>query len=291
LRWHEYGGGLPGSVLWAWYGRRFVPESSTVLAAEGRALLSNALLAISALPAGATAAKAIKACQSATGHSARAAQEIVETLAFAGILEAPPHVGMLSRFVSSRERDARPNMRVEFDAPLGFWRGHHGVNWAHAQQLFGVAKANAPVSPRTHPSPKVSPSGGRGRGLTARHRSPVPRRPAASGDVWAVTVRQDAWVALFVWDVATTRGQTYALVEYLDWFGTEPTWSSPPVQIRSDAHRARRPMWLHGLHRLTGALLLAETQPPPHEAMPTARWHGGAKDAAQLAVWCFPELG
>lgn len=53
---------------------------------------------------------------------------LLEALALAGILDTPDHPGMATRFTTYQERDLRPSVRVEVQAPLAWWNSSIGIN-------------------------------------------------------------------------------------------------------------------------------------------------------------------
>ncbi len=296
LDWHRQGSGIPGSVEWAVLALEQWPRRPAPPSKLARGRLASILLALDGLAPGARAGAGVDAVRSLGffGKSRRdpAARSVVETLAFAGVLEAPPHVGLATRFVSFLERDARPTVRTEYDAPLGFWRGSNGVNWAHAKTLFGLTAASAvQAAELARPAPTPAPMPKR----AARVERPrtLPRRPAVAGDVWGVRLREDSWVLVYVWRIERAGARPWALVEYLDWFGEslpEPSFvTSFGVRARSDG---RWQMRAHSLEKTTGTVLLAERVPPPktREPLPDRTPGGSAKELVQLADWCFPEL-
>lgn len=281
--WHEAGSGIPGDLEWAVCAIE-PPEWSGAPAEVGRAILQHALLAIDALPATAAAGKAVEAV-ARLGFSRPAARSLVETLAFGGVLEAPPHRGLATGFVSFLDRDRRPSTRVEWDAPLGFWRGSNGVTWSNAKRLFGLdRRSRAPALP---PIPT----------LTARRPRPAarakarPRRPARPGDVWAVRVRDDAWPFVYVWQTKLLGGRLAARVEFVG-LSEQPPTEAPPTLTPRGRRDGRWQQWAFSLEKTTGALLVAEgaAAPETSEPAPDRLPVGGAKDLAHLADWCFPEL-
>lgn len=298
MQWHRWGSGIPGDLPWTALALEQWPRGPAKPSPAARRHLAAILLALDGLPPAARAGAAFSAVRTlglfAEDRHGAASRSVVETLAFAGILEAPPHVGMATRFVSHRERDARPTVRTEVDAPLGFWRGANGVSWSNAKTLFGVTKAAATRdAKRASPAAARRPPPRRSRPAAAKPVRGLPRRPAAAGDVWAVRVREDAWVLAYVWRTQRSGGRVWALAEYLDWFGSAPPEASAlrGIGVRG-RHDGRWQTRAHGLEKTTGLLLVAEKVPAPktREPAPDRIPSGGAKDLIQLADWCFSEL-
>ncbi len=299
LSWHDAGTGIPGDLAWA---ARALTEWPRGAAARptpaARARLAQLLLAIERVPATGRPGAAVAAVHALGGFGGRRdhrARGVVETLAFAGVLEAPPHVGLATAFVSYVERDRRPTVRTEFDAPLGFWRGAHGVQWRNVERLFGIDRAAAAKLAATAPAPAPAARAPRARTKVAAPRAPrgLPRRPARAGDVWSVRLREDAWIAAYVWEVAPRGDRPYARVEYLDRFTATPPTAA---EVAGAGVRGRRDgrwqTWASGLHTTTGLALVAEgaAPPPVTSAAPDRVPAGGGKDLIHLADWCFPEL-
>ncbi len=296
LDWHRQGSGIPGALTWAALALEHLGAwAKRVPTAAARSRLFSILKALDELPATARAGKAIEAVHElgyfVEGKRHPWSSSIVEMLAFAGVLEAPPHIGLATGFVSYAERDARPTARTEVDAPLGFWTGKHGVNWKNAKALFGldkksiVPKATSAVvkvsAPKRNPAPAPSP------GKTLK------RRPAAAGDVWSVRVREDAYVLAYVWSVASDGTRDRALVEYLDWFGSELPGAEVVKKLATrPRYDGRWQMKAHGLEKTTGLALIAEKIGPPKAARPSPDRLpiGSGKELIYLASNCFPEL-
>ncbi|WFR60356.1 hypothetical protein P9222_17220 [Paenibacillus amylolyticus] len=63
-------------------------------------------------------------------------RDLLETLALIGILDTPEHPGMITEFTSYIQRDQRPNVRVEVQAPLAWWDSSIGINENNLNQIF-----------------------------------------------------------------------------------------------------------------------------------------------------------
>ncbi|MCP3100063.1 hypothetical protein LZ198_14395 [Myxococcus sp. K15C18031901] len=293
LSWKRNGSGIPGAMDWMLVALAQRKEwGAREPTARARALLSRALATLDGLPPEASPGVAFEAVRE-VGFSKGAARSLVETLAFVGVLEAPPHVGMATRFVSFAERERRPSVRVEVDAPLGFWRGRDGVQWKNAEALFGLQKGTPPppLEP-ARPAKKVARKkaepvpGKKGRAKT------LPRRPPAAGDVWSLRVREDAWVLVYVWSLAQTPRGPYAVCEFVGEVSAEcPTQVPAPLEIRP-RYDGRWQQRTSALEKTTGSALIAEkvapplTKAPPPDRVP----FGSGKDLSWLARACFDSL-
>jgi hypothetical protein len=298
LRWHTEGTGIPGSVEWSLLALEHLKsfrESSTI----GTNKLAAVLHTLDHQPAKARASHAIKAVhalklfrETSKGEISRG---VIETLAFIGVLESPPHVGMATRFVSYAQRDERPTMRTELDAPLGFWTGANGVHWNNVATLFGLTVETVQaLQSEGAASFKIQANKP---GKTMRKQTDTPsarslkRRPAEVGDVWGIRLRDDAWVMVYVWKTQTTK-RLLATVEYLDWFAEslphEVDTSTMGVRARRNGRWQTR---VHSLEKTTGTVLVAERAHVPMAKAPDeVATSGAAKDLQHLADWCFPEL-
>ncbi|MCE9668106.1 hypothetical protein LY474_09800 [Myxococcus stipitatus] len=293
LDWHRNGSGVPGTMDWMlvalaqraeWGARTPTPRA--------RALLARTLAVLDGLPPEASPSAAFEAVRG-LGFSQGAARSLVETLAFVGVLEAPPHVGMATRFVSFAEREQRPTVRVEVDAPLGFWRGRHGVQWKNAEVLFGLRKDTPPppLEP-AKPAKKVARKKAEPVATQKGRARTLPRRPPVAGDVWALRVREDAWVLVYAWSIQQTPRGPYALCEFVG----EPSVECPtqvPAGLKTrPRYDGRWQHWTSALEKTTGSALIAEKVAAPltHDPLPDRVSFGSGKDLAWLSCHCFASL-
>ncbi|MBJ6760075.1 hypothetical protein JGU66_04820 [Myxococcaceae bacterium JPH2] len=292
-QWQTGGSGIPGRIEWALVALGQLESWKTrVPTPLAKARLAHVVKVLDGLAPDTPPGGAFGAVQ-ALGLDKAAARSIVETLAFAGVLEAPPHEGMATRFVSFAERDQRPSVRVEVDAPLGFWRGRNGVQWTNAQTLFGLSR-DMPLPPLEQPAahtPAKKKAAPKKPGAAERKKT-LPRRPPAKGDVWALRIREDAWALLYVWTVKEQAQRPYARCEFIETLSLEcPTSVTPPLTTRP-RYDGRWQYWASGLEKVTGSALIAENVPEPtaKEPVPERLSHGGAKDLPWLASSCFDSL-
>jgi hypothetical protein len=119
-----------------------------------------------------------------------------------------------------------------------------------------------------------------------------PRGGVAFHDLWAIRVREDAWVHVYVWQVVRTAGRAYARVEFVGHVHARPptaTTSTFEVQPRYDG---RWQYWAHSIDKATGTSLLATGVTPPFATQedPKRVPRGGAKDLPGLARACYRAL-
>lgn len=289
LDWHSSGSGIPGDVRWAllaldqlprWHQREPSPQATARLHHVLQRLGSQAPTTRAR-----AAARSLEGDLLPSGHGL----SVVETLGFAGVLDAPPHVGMATRYLPFRAREPRPSLRVEQDAPTGFWTGANGVNWTNAHALFGLREdAPLPALP-----PLVTPTTAT-RPASPRAASVLRRRPAEAGDLWALPVREGTWVLVYVWKIEPGPRPS-ALAEFV-----RPLVSlAPPTRVPADLvtqprYDGRWQHWTSGLEKTTGSRLVGERVPPPavkDESGPPSRIpRGSGKDLLHLCRSCYPEL-
>ncbi|MFY1698968.1 hypothetical protein [Solwaraspora sp. WMMA2101] len=255
-------------------------------------VLHGILDVIRSLPATTRAGGTVQALRAAgllPGADKWTYRSLLEDLAFVGVLQTAYHPGTLTAFTTARERDRRPNARVEVDAPLSFWRAADGVTESLARRLFGHLPR-----PADRPPAPTSVSARRG----ARS-APLPvalRGEARAGDLYAVRCCEDAWVLAYCHRVDDRGGRRYGLVEYLDGvFAAQPT--AADVDATADRRLRGRgsdrwQMWTSRLDATTGVRRIARDIAAPVDDRPAPERvsTGGAKDLAHLASWCFPGM-
>ena len=244
-------------------------------------------------------AKAIAAAKILRG--AHTPTAVLEDLALVGVLAPPTHPGMAERFTSYRERDARPNQRVEVQAPLAWWDsnvGQHGVRAEYFDMLFGgldipTVSLDAP-RPVPLPAAKDSLDGG----LAARARALAPKQPkaaasvgdgpAAAGDVWAIRLEPGRWVTVYVHEVRE-RERAYAHAEFLAGvFSDLPDAADIPARVQP-RRSGRAATWVHSLDRTPWMRRIAQGRHAPagDGARPHDGGWGAAKELRHLSSWHY----
>lgn len=245
------------------------------------------------------AAKAITGARILRGRWA--ARDVLEALALVGVLAPPDRPGLSERFTTYRERDQRPTVRVEVQAPLAWWNtdvGDGGIRTDIAEELFG--DLGLPTvdleGPRPTPTPpeKQTLDGG----LAARVRALTPRQPRASasvgsgpvapGDVWAIRLEPGRWVTAYVHEVRE-RERPYAHAEYLlGVHEAQPGVADVTLRVapRLDG---RAPQWVHSLETTPWVRRIAQGVPPPDADEPRpsdGSWQSG-RHFKELSGWYF----
>jgi hypothetical protein len=108
---------------------------------------------------------------------------------------------MVSAFTTYRERDRRPNVRVEVQAPLAWWDSSYGLRRDVFDKVFGHLRLDKTDCSGERP-PAEPPLAETVTGALARRRPPrqavsktppeAGKGPAQAGDVYAVRVRDGA---------------------------------------------------------------------------------------------------
>lgn len=220
---------------------------------------------------------------------------LLESLALSGLLDTADYPGMATCFTTYVKRDERPSVRVEVQAPLAWWNSSVGINSAALQKIFPDMDCSCvDLTERPAPVPRAEQTI---TGSLARRRMPravtlkspdAGRGPAAAGDVYAVRIRDDAWVTVYCYRVADGR----ALVEYLDGVFREMPMKQ---QLRNTVRPRGNGRWqadVTALDKTTGVRRIARDMPCPAAVQPEpARIpFVNAKDLKRLAWWCFSEL-
>lgn len=220
---------------------------------------------------------------------------LLEILALIGILDNPDHPGMITMFTTYRERDLRPSVRGEVQGPLAWWNSSIGINETSLKKIFGEIDCS-PVSLTDRPAP-VPPLSQTIRGALDKHKVPRKRLPsspdagkgpAQSGDVYAIRVRDDAWITVYCHSV---EGK-YVIIEYLDGIFTEMPMKSQIISSFRPRSNGRWQAKVSGMDRTTGIKRIARNIPVPQTdlAEPDRISFATAASLGHLAWWCFPGL-
>lgn len=280
-----------------WFG-----EQRPVASEYDRWALGAIIAVLHTLPAGtrySTAANAIN--NAAILRGSRTAAKVLEDLALCGVLASPEHPGMYERFSSYRERDARPNVRVEVQAPLAWWDtsvGDHGVRIEVFEALFGNLDIPHVVldGPRPTPLPAAEETIDGGLASFVRKIAPaqpkvaasVGSEPVAAGDVWAIRLEPGRWVTVYVHEVRE-RGRRYGHAEFLAGvFDDMPTSDAVSSEVQPRVS-GRAPTWVHSLEKTPWMRRIAQGVDAPQSAVPrpdSGSWTS-AKDLRNLSDWHF----
>lgn len=220
---------------------------------------------------------------------------LLEALALMGILDTPDHPGMAARFTTYQERDLRPSVRVEVQAPLAWWNSSIGINEAALKTIFGEIDCS-PVSltdrPASIPPLSQTITGGLEKIKTPRKRLPASpdagKGPAQAGDVYAVRVRDDAWITVYCHRVE----EKYVIIEYLDGIFSEMPMKPQIISAFRPRDNGRWQAKTSGMDRTTGVKRIARNIPTPQTDLPEpGRISFATADSLKhLARWCFHEL-
>ncbi|WP_242113050.1 hypothetical protein [Luteimonas aquatica] len=256
-------------------------------------VLHTLLDLLRALPAGARYGQArtrIKASGLLAVNTPQRCQSLLESLAFLGVLANADFPGLLQRFTTAAERDRRPSPRIEAPAPLAWWTGGDGVDEALLARLFGhlARPAREPAAPaRAAPARRKAPA------AAGAKKGPAPLPgPVAAGDVYAVRVREDAWVAAYCHQTRTDhKGAVWGCMEYLDLCGPQPPDAAAAARAGYRDRRGgdRWQSWCRGLDKTAGVKRIATgiAAPAHRQPAPTRIPSGSAADLKHLASWHF----
>ncbi len=220
---------------------------------------------------------------------------LLEVLALTGILDTPEHPGMATQFTTYLERDLRPSVRVEVQAPLAWWDSSIGINETALRRIFsGTDCSPVSLADRPVPVPPLSRTvtGELAVQKTPRRRLPVSpdagKGPAQAKDVYAVRIREDAWVTIYCHKVE----DNYVIVEYLDGIFSEMPLKSQIISAFRPRSSGRWQAKASGLDRTSGVKRIARDIPAPRTDLtaPEKIPYATAASLKNLAWWCFPEL-
>ena len=232
--------------------------------------------------------------------SAWAYQSVLEELALVGVVATAGRPGMVERWTTYAERDQRPSVRVEVQAPLAWWDSDHGLREDVVERVFGHLGTSAVDLDGPRPRPVPERAATATVAIPALLRTPrtggalpphVGTGQAEAGDVYAIRLADDRWVTAYVHGEALTEPRRYVLVEYLA--GVHAAFPSPDavgtaVQPRRDGRSTFR---VHSLEKLPRARRIARDVPAPSaaEPLPSSSPTGGAETVRQMAGWFFPD--
>ncbi|MBW0254183.1 hypothetical protein [Cellulomonas sp. PS-H5] len=232
--------------------------------------------------------------------SAWAYQSVLEELALVGVVATAVRPGMVERWTTYAERDQRPSVRVEVQAPLAWWDSDHGLREDVVERVFGHLGTSSVDLDAPRPTPVPERAATATVAIPALLRAPrtgsalpphVGTGQAEAGDVYAIRLPDDRWVTAYVHGEALTEPRRYVLVEYLA--GVHAAFPSPDavgttVQPRRDGRSTFR---VHSLEKLPRARRIARDVPAPSaaEPLPASSPTGGAETVRQMAGWFFPD--
>lgn len=223
-------------------------------------------------------------------------RDLLETLALIGILDTPEHPGMITEFTSYIQRDQRPNVRVEVQAPLAWWDSSIGINENNLNKIFhdfDLSNISLADKPEESPPVKETILGALEKMRSVRGKVPKASPDAGTGevqagDVYAVRVREGVWVTVYCHEVRDKR----VIVEYLDGV-------FPDMPGKADLHGTFRPR-TNGRWQCSAIAIdstswvrrVARGVPLPTSPLqvPDGIPFHNAKDLKHMASWCFPDM-
>ena len=175
---------------------------------------------------------------------------LLEALALAGILDTPEHPGMATRFTTYQERDIRPSLRVEVQAPLAWWDTSAGINEAALRTIFGDRDYSS-VSLTHRPTPDL-PLSQTITGCLKGQKNPAKRLPSSpdagkgpiqAKDVYAIRIRENLWITVYCHRVEGIYGVMEYLTASFPKCPGNPKSSLPTVPAPAEDGRQRYPAW------------------------------------------------
>ena len=224
------------------------------------------------------AAKALKSAHLLPSSSIYAYTSLLESLAIIGILASPDYPGMFTAYTTYRQRDQRPNVHVEVQAPLAWWDSSFGRQQEVYELVFGhlnldrICLTGEPPTAKPPESETVT-------GALFRRRmpkQPVPKTPKEAGkgpvqpgDVYAVRVEEGRWVSVFCHEVKTLgNDRVYARCEFLaGMFQEMPTAEDICAQFQVGKN-GRWQSWISSLDHTSWVRRIAREIPVPSSEQP-----------------------
>lgn len=223
---------------------------------------------------------------------------LLETLALIGVLDTKDYPGMITQFTTYHKRDERPSVRVEVQAPLAWWDSSIGINEAALKKMF-IAIDCSSVSLPDRPAAVIpllqTVTGGLGKKRLPQRTFPkspdAGKGPVQAGDVYAVCVREDAWVTFYCHRIE----KEYVIVEFLEGIFSEMPMKSQinsTVQPRYNGQRWQGKVRVSEIDKTTGVRRVARNIPVPTSSLPEPDRIGYERTIylSHSAEWCFREL-
>lgn len=224
---------------------------------------------------------------------------LLETLALIGILDTPSHPGLAKEFTTYKQRDQRPNMRVEVQAPLAWWDSSIGINEEALNQLFSAFDCSSvSLKDRAEPIPDAKKTIIGMLDKAKSTQSTIPKKsetagkgPIEAGDVYAIRIRDGVWITAFCHEVKTGR-MLYAKMEFLDGVFKEMPTKDQLISAFKGRVDGRWQQWCSSMDKTSWVRRIVRNFPTPksNEAEPDRIPSGGAKDLFHLVDWCFADL-
>ena len=224
---------------------------------------------------------------------------LLESLALIGILDTPERPGMVTKYTTYKERDQRPNNRVEVQAPLAWWDSSIGINEKTLNKIFSSFDCSSiNLLDRPEPQPlaietiigmldRIKPP----RTSTSTKSKTAGEGTIEAGDVYAIRIRDGVWITAFCHEVETTRS-LYAKMEYLEGIFEEMPTEDQLQSAFIGRRDGRWQQWTSAMDKTSWVRRITRnfTTPKSNKPEPDRISSSGAKDLIRLADWCFIEL-
>jgi hypothetical protein len=116
---------------------RFSAESGQPPSAENRRDFCALLQLIGAMPAGARLADLVAAIKPLVPGGTAQRRCVIATMGFAGVLRIPGRPGFFREFTPVNEREETPWYKDDWEYPIRWWRGGHGIDHEAVSFWFG----------------------------------------------------------------------------------------------------------------------------------------------------------
>ncbi len=247
------------------------------------------------------AAQILKKARLLPSNNDYAYQSLLEALAIVGILATPEYPGMLTKFTNYRDRDTRPNIRVEVQAPLAWWDSSCGIQQDVFDAVFGHLHLSVVDATGKRPTPEPALAetltGAFERRRTSKHvftktSLEAGSGPAQAGDVYAIRVQEGTWVTVYCHEGSTAKnksGIARVRCEYLAGVFRNIPSANDLILRYQGSRKGRWQMWTSALDRTPWVRRIARNVPAPAEDQPKPDKvpDGSARELRHLAHWCF----
>lgn len=218
---------------------------------------------------------------------------ILENMALMGLLDTEDHPGLWESFTTYIERDSRPSVRIEVQAPLAWWTTTEGLNEAHLAAIFPAYDFSAEAAEAWGDLPQADFKDNL---IYQWQRKRLPRKsspksphagsgPAQAGDVYAIRMPDQTWLTVYCHQIQGS----HVLLEVLQGrFSNFPSQDQLILKIKTGWDGRHFQQKTSGLDRTSGVRRIARnkslSQASPLEDFPP---FGSIADLKRKADYFF----